>query len=324
MSKVAVDIVTGFLGSGKTSLLKHVLAHGLSGKRVAVIMNEIGDIGIDGKVLTGFSAVEKMVEVDSGCICCSVSLQFAVAIQEIMEAVNPSLILLETTGAADPVPLIRQALAAGLALDAVISVVDAAEVLNTDKKARVVRRQVEAADFVVVNKVDLVDDKARRAVHKWVRKRNDRALIFDTVRGEVPTDLLFGTSVGRYREQVARGAEAHGAASHAEHAGGNGGHLADDDISAFVYQSARVLDRKRFDKFLQRLPDDVYRAKGVVRFAEDERPQLFNFTCGRFDFDSFPLDQPPSVSTQAVFIGRDIHSHQRKIEKALAGCEVDD
>jgi len=160
MSKIATDIVTGFLGSGKTSLLRHVLAHGLSGKRVAVIMNEMGDVGIDGKVLTGFSAVEKMVEVDSGCICCSVSLQFAVAIHEIVEAVNPALILLETTGAADPEPLIQQALSAGLALDAVIAVVDAADVLALDKKARVVRRQVEAADFVVINKTDLVDLRA--------------------------------------------------------------------------------------------------------------------------------------------------------------------
>ena len=72
MRTVAVDILTGFLGSGKTTLLGHVLAHGLRGKPVAVIMNEIGEVGIDGRVITGLANVEKMVELSSGCICCSI------------------------------------------------------------------------------------------------------------------------------------------------------------------------------------------------------------------------------------------------------------
>ncbi len=317
MSKIACDIVTGFLGSGKTSMLKHVLGHGLQGKKVAVIMNEIGDVGIDGKVLTGFSAVEKMVEVDSGCICCSVSLQFTVAIHEIVEAVNPTLIILETTGAADPQPLITQALNAGLTVDAVIAVVDAADVLNLEKRAKVVRQQVEAADFVVINKTDLVDQKQLKKVHGWVKKRNDRALRFETVRGEVPTDLLFGTSVGRYRDQAV-------ADTHDDHDHGSGSsHLDDDGITAFVYHAQRRLDRKKFEKLLRGLPDDIYRSKGVVQFAGATAPLLFNFTCGRYDFADFPHELTAPGRTQAVFIGRDSEKHRAKIEKKLAGCEVD-
>lgn len=318
MSKIACDIVTGFLGSGKTSMLKHVLAHGLQGKKVAVIMNEIGDVGIDGKVLTGFSAVEKMVEVDSGCICCSVSLQFTVAIHEIVEAVNPTLIILETTGAADPQPLIKQALNAGLTVDAVIAVVDAADVLNLEKRAKVVKTQVECADFVVINKTDLVDARQLKKVHGWVKKRNDRALRFETVRGEVPTDLLFGTSVGRFREQ----ALAAGAHHEHEHDAGST-HLDDDGITAFVYHSQRRLDRKKFERMLRGLPDDIYRSKGVVEFAGARAPLLFNFTCGRYDFADFPSELTSPGRTQAVFIGRDSEKYRAKIEKKLAGCEVD-
>ncbi len=309
MSKIACDIVTGFLGSGKTTLLKHVLQHGLQGKRVAVVMNEIGDVGIDGKVLTGFSAVEKMVEMDSGCICCSVTLQFTVAIHEIVQVTRPQLILLETTGAADPEPLIRQAMQANLALDSVIAVVDAHDVLALDKKARVVRKQVEMADFVVINKTDLVDAKQRASVRKWVEKRNRRALVYETTRGEVPSDLLFGTSVGRLRAEIAE--------SHHEH----NDHLAEDGISAFVFESPHRIERKKFEKVLKRLPDDVYRAKGVMRFTDMTPPQIFNYTCGRYDFDFFPLDAS-TARTQAVFIGRDLAAHRPRIEKDLARCEA--
>src|SRR5262249_41911161 len=105
MHTVAVDILTGFLGSGKTTLLRHVLDHGLRGKPVAVIMNEIGEIGIDGRVITGLSAVEQMVELSSGCICCTIDdYRFDLAVQEIVETARPHLIVIESTGLADPEP----------------------------------------------------------------------------------------------------------------------------------------------------------------------------------------------------------------------------
>src|SRR5262249_21530398 len=134
MPPVAVDILTGFLGSGKTTLLRHVLDHGLRGKPVAVIMNEIGEIGIDGRAITGLSAVEKMVEVSSGCICCQIDdYKFDLAVQEIIETTQPHVIIIESTGLADPEPLVYRVKTAGLNLDAVITVVDAA---NVDRHLR--------------------------------------------------------------------------------------------------------------------------------------------------------------------------------------------
>src|SRR2546427_360576 len=158
MRTVAVDILTGFLGSGKTTLLRHVLAHGLQGKPVAVIMNEIGEVGIDGKVVTGLANVEKMVELTSGCICCSIDdYRFDLAIQEIVETARPHLVIIESTGLADPEPLAYRVKNAGLGLDAVITVVDAANVDRELRETAVARMQIEAADFLVVNKTDLVD-----------------------------------------------------------------------------------------------------------------------------------------------------------------------
>jgi len=148
-------------GSGKTTLLRHVLDHGLQGKPVAVIMNEIGEIGIDGTVVTGLSAVEKMVELSSGCICCSIDdYRFDLAIQEIVDTARPHLIIIESTGLADPEPLAYRVKNSGLGLDAVITVVDAANVDRALAETSVARAQIEAADFVVVNKLDLVDEKA--------------------------------------------------------------------------------------------------------------------------------------------------------------------
>lgn len=319
MTGVAADILTGFLGSGKTTLLKHVLEHGLDGRRVAIVMNELGDVGLDGKIITGLRSVEKMVEVTSGCICCSVGAQFGMAIREILATVKPHLIVIETTGVAEPFPLIGQVREAGLSLDAVITVVDAANAPRELRESEAARAQVEAADFLVLNKADLVGDRERRAVERKLQRLNPRALIHPTSYGEVGTDLLFGTGAGRLRRESASGApESAGRAS------AHGGHLAADEIGAFnwVAESGVRLARRRFERFLERLPYEIYRAKGIVRFEEEDGAHLFHFTCGRFEVKRFPLegDAPDS---QAVFIGRDADRLEGRVLGALRRCRAD-
>jgi len=203
MRTVAVDILTGFLGSGKTTLLGHVLAHGLRGKPVAVIMNEIGEVGIDGRVITGLANVEKMVELSSGCICCSIDdYRFDLAIQEIIETAKPHLVIIESTGLADPEPLAYRVKNAGLGLDAVITVVDAANVKRHLAETEVARAQIEAADFLVVNKTDLVDDTALAAVERRLTRLNPRAERFRSVRGALDSEVLFATGVAAYRQRA--------------------------------------------------------------------------------------------------------------------------
>src|SRR5438093_5763052 len=208
MRTVAVDILTGFLGSGKTTLLRHVLEHGLRGKPVAVIMNEIGEVGIDGKVVTGLANVEKMVELTSGCICCSIDdYRFDLAIQEIIETAKPHLIIIESTGLADPEPLAYRVKNAGLGLDAIITVVDAANVERQLREAEVTRAQIEAADFLVVNKLDLVDPATLARVEKRLRRLNRRAERLTTVRGALDSEVLFATGVATYREHARGGSD---------------------------------------------------------------------------------------------------------------------
>jgi G3E family GTPase len=309
MPKVPCDVVTGFLGSGKTTLLKYVLAHGLDQRRVAIVMNDLGDLGVEGKVIKDLGAVEKLVELDNGCICCSIGFQFALAIQDILETARPELVVIETTGVADPRPLVGELSGAGLSLDAVITVVDAEQVLNRHAESVVTDRQIEAADFIVLNKLDLVDDRQRRRVEKHLRRLNDRALVLPTTWSEVQTDILFGTGVRRYRERLRT-------------PGPEGpGHLADDAFSAFLYRGEHLLSRPRFEGVLRDLPPSIFRAKGSVSFAGESMPSLFNYTCGRFDFQWYSAGPEP-VRPQAVFVGKNVDEVRDKILARLALCEL--
>ncbi len=306
MRTVAVDILTGFLGSGKTTLLRHVLEHGLRGKPVAVIMNEIGEVGIDGKVVTGLANVEKMVELTSGCICCSIDdYRFDLAIQEIIDTAQPHLVIIESTGLADPEPLAYRVKNAGLGLDAIITVVDAANVGRQLAETEVARAQIEAADFLVVNKLDLVDAPAVARLERRLAKLNPRAERMKTVRGALDSDVLFATGVATFRERARAGSD----------------HLHADAIGSFVYRSRLPLRQAMFERLLRRLPADILRAKGIVRFADRDWHCLFNFTCGRHELTWVKLEGGMEES-QAVFIGRDLRRHQGRIEAALAACEV--
>ena len=308
MSAVAVDILTGFLGSGKTTLLRHVLDHGLKGKPVAVVMNEIGEVGIDGQVVTGLNYVEKMVELSSGCICCSIDeYRFDLAIQELIETVHPHLIIIESTGLADPEPLTYRVKAAGLKLDAVITVVDAANVERFVKETEVATAQIEAADFLVVNKIDLVATSDVARVERRLRKLNPRALQFRSVRGAIDSEVLFATGVATYRERAREGRA-------------TSDHLHQDAFGSFLYRSDVELDQPAFERVLERLPDDVIRAKGIVRLVGRDWHCLFNVTCGRVELGWLKLPED-RTENQAVFIGRNLDRHRAGILDALRGSE---
>jgi cobalamin biosynthesis protein CobW len=332
---LTVDIITGFLGSGKTTLLKQVLSRGMGDKKVAIIVNEIGEIGIDGRQIECMN-VEQMIELENGCICCTVNYQFGLAVRSIIETVNPHLLIIETTGLADPYPLADEIRNTGLRLDAVITVVDAPNVLGQLKEATVVRDQIEAADFLVMNKTDLVQPRELKKIERRVRRLNRRALMLETTYGALDADVLFATSAGSHRERLdrARAAAACRDASCGdpghEHAGGTpspsartSDHLATDAIAAFSFESHVPFDRPRFEKMLRKLPASVYRAKGMVQFAGESWPSLFNFTCGRYDFDWCPLPSGDAFRSQGVFIGKEIRRSQDDILRQLERCKAE-
>ena len=318
MIKISGNILTGFLGSGKTTLLKYIMQHGLQQKRVAIIMNEIGDIGIDGKVITGLEGVESMVEFNSGCVCCTIDdYRFAIAVQQIIEETKPDLLIIETTGLADPKPIVDRLKTASVARDAVITMVDAATFLPLSAEHEVLDEQVKGADFLVLNKIDLVTERERQKVEKRLRRLNRRALLLEASYGQVPTDLLFSTGVSAYRARLQAAGQADGAHT-AHHTHGQ------DAIQAFCYETRTSVELSAFERFLQKLPSNVYRAKGLLQLTRGAFPHVFNFTCGRFDFQPLAPTLTRQFPTQAVFIGKDIYAHKEEIISCFQACERTD
>ncbi len=336
MRPVAVDILAGFLGSGKTTLLSNLLAGPLADERVAVIMNEIGEIGIDARVVTGMEFVEDVVELNSGCICCTIDdYRFDLGVAELVERADPNLILIECTGLADPAPVRERVQQAGLANDAVITVVDAANFQTHLDASAVNKRQIEAADFVVLSKTDLVDPARADAVERRLARINGRAVTLRSDAGKLDSDLILGTSAARMRrramadrsaseQQAGRQSrqEARPKAQQEAQQETRQNHLHEDGIQSFVIREQRPLDVARFERFLEDLPRTVYRAKGFARVADNEWSCLFNFTCGRYELNWIKLGEAAGP-TQAVFIGRDLEKSRARIERRLQRCLAD-
>jgi G3E family GTPase len=182
-------VLTGFLGSGKTSFLQHFIEYQTQRSRfVAVIQNEIGEIGLDGKLLD-----YTVTEIDEGCVCCSLVGNLKRAIQSILESFSPDYIILETSGLANPKNLLDDLgeLAETVRLDATVTVVDALNFESTLANYAIAADQVAAADVLLLNKSDLVDEARLEQVKRQLGRLNANAPICVTRRGDVNPALIF-------------------------------------------------------------------------------------------------------------------------------------
>ena len=223
LAKVPCTIVTGFLGAGKTTLVRHLLENA-GGRRLAVIVNEFGDIGIDGEILKGCGVgscpEDRIVELSNGCLCCTVADDFVPALTGLLAlAQPPEHILIETSGLALPKPLVQAfnwpAIASRVTVDGVIAVIDgpavAAGRFATDPEALARQRAADAsldhdnpleevyedqlmcADLVVLNKTDLMSDDQREQVVAGVRSTTPRAVkIVQATNGRLDPAILLG------------------------------------------------------------------------------------------------------------------------------------
>ncbi len=291
MKKIPVNILTGFLGSGKTTLLKQLLSENQGREKIAVLMNEIGEISIDAKLLSGFSV--EMFELNDGCICCSVNENFVEVINEIAENYSPDLIVIETTGVANPMSIIYSLLNPNLVLDAVITTIDAKNFLRLINETDVAEEQLYAADVVLITKSDIADALDLDAVLDYVKTYNPKARVF--IKGTVSLDLIFGTYYPSHRLP-----EPHLDDFHRHH---HHDHLITDGIETFRYAAPITFELSSLQAALERLPEHLWRLKGVIRLLEQPGSFILNYAYGRSTVEDY-AGEPEGCDL--IFIGKHI------------------
>ncbi len=336
-SKIPATIVTGFLGSGKTTLLRHILENA-GGRRIAVIVNEFGELGIDGEILRGcgIGCDEKgeerageLYELANGCMCCTVQEEFYPVMRELIERRDDiDHILIETSGLALPKPLVQAfnwpEIRNACTVDAVITVVDvpaaalgqfAANPQAVDAQRRtdpnldhesplheLFEDQLMSADLVVLSKTDLVDNAARARVEALVREElPPQVKIVASDHGWLDTDLMLG--LGSASEETIHLRE-----SHHDHGEGEE-HDHDHDVFDSIVLNFPAVDRDRLLERLQAMVGEftVYRIKGFAALPDKPMRLVLHGVGKRFDsyFDRrWRHDETPA--THLVVIGQDL------------------
>lgn len=260
-NRIPATVITGFLGSGKTTLVNHIL-HEEHGKTVAVIVNEFGEISIDGQLVINDGQAE-LVEFNNGCLCCTVRGDLIETLQRLRER-RPDLegILIETTGLADPAPVastffVADEVKAGIRLDAFVTVVDAVNIEMNLKQSVEAVEQVAFSDIILINKVDLVSPEQIAAVEARVRALNPLAKIHHTANAEIDITKVIGVGAFDLVQKLEVDPEFLG-----EHA-----HEHDSAVGSFVLEESRPIDINRFSVWLNEIAqirgEDIYRSKGI-------------------------------------------------------------
>ncbi len=311
---VPVSILTGFLGAGKTTLLNYILK-GQSDYKFAVIVNEVGKIGIDGQLVE--NQKDEMIELSNGCVCCTVRKDLVQGIQKLLKKGGFDYILIETTGIADPGPVAQTfvnipALQRFVQLDAIITVVDAEQILKQMQETEVASEQIAMADFVLLNKTDLVDDAQLGRVSEKIRALNPHTRILRTTQSEVPLKELLDIHAFDVDRKLAVDADFLNEMKEGRH---------HHDITSHSFAFEQSFDIEKFEKFVQYLSDKekVYRSKGFVSLKGQDRRALFHGVNNRFHIFWDRAWKPEETrGSQLVFIGKKLDS--TAIERGLRAC----
>ncbi len=302
-AKIPATVVTGFLGAGKTTLIRHMLQNA-NGKRIALIINEFGDLGVDGDILKGCGdetcREEDVMELSNGCICCTVADDFIPTMEKLLEREDkPDHIVIETSGLALPQPLVRAfnwpGISTKVTVDGVVTVVDGKAVTegrfahnvaavdaqrkldeNLDHEtplSELFEDQIACADMIVVNKTDLLsDDEVTALTAKLKHDARGGVQVVKTSMGALPVDVLLGQGIGAETDMAARHEVHHHHHHDDDHDDDHHHHHHDhdhDDFESFVVTLGEVDDPKAFTAKVVDVINahDILRLKGFIAVA---------------------------------------------------------
>ena len=303
-ASIAVTVIAGFLGAGKTTLLNRLVQRSDS-QRMAVIVNDFGELNIDAAIIAELS--DAVYSLQNGCICCTVQDDLLTQLVSLTQ-LSPRLehIVIECSGVSDPQRIVQTLgyprLREQLHLDAVITLVDATGYLALEGDiARLSRAQVAAADLLLLNKSDLVSAEELSQVHNSF---GPRTRVFTTVQAELPDALLMAA-----RSEPAGLKPLVPSANH------------EQLFESWVWHSQQPLDANAFRAWLARLPAEVFRLKGRVLLQGNTSPHWLQHVGSRSQFSPAP-QQSSNPAVQLVFIAKRGCNLRQMLEQTLEDCLV--
>lgn len=314
-SGMPVTIITGFLGSGKTTLLNQILQN-KDQLKIAVLVNEFGDINIDEQLL--ISTDSDMIELGNGCICCTINDGLVNAVYQVLEREEKvDYLVIETTGLADPLPIILTFFSRELKfftrLDAVITIVDAATFDANHFDSDAALNQIMYGDMVILNKIDLATREKITELEAFIRDLKPSFRILESEYSTVPLPLILDiglTQLDNYKGQISEFRRNKSAFNN---------HLENDGFNFVSFHSDRPFASDKFEHFLtEELPNNVFRAKGILWFQESPSRHIFQLSGPRYDLQVD--DWKSQAKNELVFIGRNLDEYL--IKQQLCKCLI--
>lgn len=288
-----VYLLSGFLGSGKTSLLSHLIEQlKAAGLKPAVIMNELGKLPFDSKSVDEDVPIKEMLE---GCICCTGAEKMEAQLQMLLEGEEFDVLLIETTGAAHPVEAMDAVLspyyASRLNMKGIITVADCKRWIDRDKMTPQTRmlfmEQIKHAHLIVANKVDLLSDNEIALVTLQIQGLNSHAPIIQTSNAKLPLKMITNLEATYFSQEIQQAAI--------------GKQLS---LSSRLHTFTDSVNKDEFEKWVKELPDTIYRMKGYVPLKGHKNPFLFQYAYGMVQW----LPEYIKMHPQIVIIGDQVES----------------
>lgn len=338
---IPVTVLTGFLGAGKTTLLNHLLSQ-KHGYKCAIIINEFGEISIDNQLVIGVD--EDIIELNNGCLCCRVRGDLIKSLEALVQKQKRfDYVLIETTGLADPSPIVHTFKASDLGdkmrLDGIITVVDARHLEKELEDSPEPASQIAFADVILLNKTDLVSPADLERVEGRIRHVNSLATLHRTHNSQIEPAKIFNLKArelgGNFSmpESVVQHAHHHDHDhdcgpgcdhdhSH-DHEHGHPHHHHDESVTSFYLSDDRPLDLKKIEAWLteiiRELGSNIYRSKGILQIQGQARRVVFQGVQTMFDAKPDRLwNVGEKKVSQLVFIGKDLD--EAKIRRGFAAC----
>lgn len=295
-------VITGFLGVGKTTMLTNSVKQYFPDKKIAIVVNEFGDIGVDSKVLS--NVYSEVLEISEGCICCQLAEEFESGVKEIIEKYDPEIIFVETSGASEPFPIFLSLQNLGISVDGIICVVDAKN-FSSYKDNSTAKYQLGGSNIIVLNKTDLVSEDEALKVEKELGEIKEAYNIKNTMTGKAifKNYVVHRAQQGLVNKEVFEGIykleDVVKLAEDFKHLD----HTVKDSLTQKVAYIKEDIVFNDVDAILENIPENIYRVKGVVKVKDVPNAIFVNYSFGDVTFEELPDYEGKSL---LIFIGEDI------------------